>query len=274
MLQNALDIKNEALTAEAFGRQSVVFDEIYSPNLIIQYKRERVRSTINKYLTNPGKILELNAGTGEDAVYFARLGHTVHATDIADGMLEILQKKVNEHGLQQKITTEKCSYTSLQNLKNSGPYDLIFSNFAGLNCTAELDKVLLSFSPLLKKNGKVVLVIMPPFSIWETFLALQGQFKTAFRRFNSKNGRKAKVEGTYFYCWYYKPLFIEKTLKEEFNMLETEALCSIVPPSFFEGFPKKHPKLYKTLCRLENRFKSAWPWKNIGDYYIITLQKK
>ena len=33
-----------------------------------------------------GSILELNAGTGTDAVWFAERGYRVHATDIAEGM--------------------------------------------------------------------------------------------------------------------------------------------------------------------------------------------
>ncbi|MGZ5245099.1 MAG: methyltransferase domain-containing protein [Bacteroidia bacterium] len=273
-MKSTVEIQNKSLAAEAFSRQSVVFDDIYSTNLIIQYKRERVRNTVNKHLHVNDKILELNAGTGEDAIYFGQKGYKVHATDIADGMLSTLGDKIIYNKLQDVISSEKCSYTELHSLQNKGPYDLIFSNFAGLNCTDKLNDVLLSFSPLLNKNGKVVLVVMPSFSLWETILAFQGQFKTAFRRFNSKKGRLAHIEGTFFRCWYYNPSYIADTLKDDFEVFEVEGLCSIVPPSFFEGFPKKHPRLYKFLCKAENLFKARWPWKYIGDYFIITLYKK
>ena len=65
-----------------------------------------------------------------------------------------LQRKFVKKNLKQKSLNELCSFTELQNLNDKGPYDLIFSNFAGLNCTGELDKVLHSFSPLLKPNGR------------------------------------------------------------------------------------------------------------------------
>ena len=55
---------NEQIADKAFSRQSVVFDKTYAPNEIIQYKRERVRNLINKYLPASSSILELNAGTG------------------------------------------------------------------------------------------------------------------------------------------------------------------------------------------------------------------
>jgi hypothetical protein len=120
----------------------------------------------------------------------------------------------------------------------------------------------------------ITLVIMPSFSIWELFLAFQGQFKTAFRRFNSKNGVKAHVEGVYFTCWYYNPSYVINALKEDFELLDVEGLCSIVPPSFFEHFSEKRPLLFSFLKKWENRLKNRWPWKYIGDYYIISFRKK
>ena len=56
-------------------------------------------------------------------------------------MLEALRKKVEVQGLTGRVTQELCSFTRLDELSEKGPYDLIFSNFAGLNCTDELDKV-------------------------------------------------------------------------------------------------------------------------------------
>jgi hypothetical protein len=185
-----------------------------------------------------------------------------------------LKEKVSQEGLSKLVTTEICSFTQLDNLVNKGPYDLIFSNFAGLNCTGELDKVLQSFSALLKPGGFVTMAIMPRFCLWEVMLALRGNFKNAFRRFRNKNGVAANVEGVSFLCWYYKPSYIEKILKNDFYLLGVEGLCSIVPPSYFENFPKKHPRLYNNLTRLENRFKSNWLWRYIGDYFIISLRKK
>jgi hypothetical protein len=136
-----------------------------------------------------------------------------------------------------------------------------------------LDKVLQSFNTLLKPGGIATLVIMPRFCLWETLLALRGNFKNAFRRFKNKNGVAANVEGVSFLCWYYKPSYIANILKDDFDLLGIEGLCSIVPPSYFENFPKKHPGLFKKLTALENKFKSAWPWKYIGDYFIISFKK-
>jgi ubiquinone/menaquinone biosynthesis C-methylase UbiE len=271
---SSTDVINEMKSASAFNKQSAVFDKIYSGNTIIQYKRRRVREHVQQFLEPYSNILELNAGTGEDAIYFAEQGHRVHATDISTGMQSRLAEKVKQHQLENKITHEMCSFTDLDSLNRQGPYDLIYSNFAGLNCTDELEKVLQSFKPLLNDNGIVTLVLLPKFCLWETALAFRGKFKTAFRRFFRANGRKAHIEGEYFLCWYYNPSFVQQILRSDFEALSVEGLCTLVPPSYIENFAEKHPKTFHTLVSLEDKWKTKWPWRAIGDYYIISLRKK
>ena len=268
------DMIYEQQAAAAFNKQSSFFDQIYSANTIVQYKRKRVRDHIERFIDPHSKILELNAGTGEDAVYFAQHGHYVHAMDISEGMLEILSQKILSASLTDKVSCELCSFTQLNKLRNKGPFDLIFSNFAGLNCTNELGKVLASFSTLLNPGGIITLVLLPKFCLWESLLFVKGKFKTAFRRFFSSAGRKAHIEGKYFRCWYYNPSFIKRLLKKEFDAVSLEGLCTLVPPSYIENFAEKYPKTFDSLREKEEKWKAKWPWRSVGDYYIISFRKK
>ncbi|MDP4148574.1 MAG: class I SAM-dependent methyltransferase [Bacteroidota bacterium] len=265
--------RNEQDAASAFSRQAPLFDQYDAGNTIIQYKRRRVRDCVMQCLAPGSTILELNAGTGQDSIWLAGKGHKVHATDIAPGMLAELEKKVNALGLAAQVTWEPCSFTQLAGLRSKGPYDLIFSNFAGLNCTGKLDEVLNSFSGLLKPGGHVLLVVLPSFCLWESLLLFRGKFRTAFRRLFAKKGARSRVEGVYFKCWYYPPSYITRVLARSFTLKGLEGLCSIVPPSYIEQFAERHPKLYHWLVKKEDRWKSSRPWRSIGDYYIITLQK-
>lgn len=270
----AITDMNEQLAAKAFSEQSVKFDNIYAGNTIVQYKRERVRNHVLQYLKNNSSILELNSGTGEDAVFFAACGHRVHATDISIGMQKILKQKVLNKNVGHLVSAECCSFTRLNQLENKGPYDLIFSNFGGLNCTNELDKVIAHFDNLLNPGGVISLVIISKFSLWESLLFFKGKWKTATRRFFSKNGRTAHVEGEYFNCWYYHPNFIIKRLKTDFDILNVEGLCTIVPPSYLENFEQKYPTVYRFLKQKEDILKGKWPWKYMGDYFILSMKKK
>lgn len=273
-MKNASANISEQAAASAFSKQAPVFDALYSPDVIIQYKRQRVRQHMLQFLPPNASILELNAGTGEDALYFAGLGHPIHATDISEGMQQVLRQKISRSPHVENISYELCSFTELENLQRQGPYDHIFSNFAGLNCTDRLEKVLDSFSYLLKPGGFATLVILPRFCLWEFLLLFKGKFKTAFRRFSRRKGSKAHIEGEYFRCWYYNPSFVRKHLEDSFRVVGLEGLCTMVPPSYMEGFAGKHPRLYRFLEKKENKWKDTWPWKVIGDYYIITLQKR
>lgn len=270
----SVNVDNEQQGAKAFSLQSKIFDALYRDNSIIQYKRERVRAVVQEFIPKNSTVLELNSGTGEDATWFAQNGHTVHATDIAAGMQDILRSKVNALNLQDKISTELISFTDLKKLKERKTYDLIFSNFAGLNCTGELDTVLHSLTPLLKTKGIAILVLLPSFCLWEFLLLFKGKFKTAFRRFFSSSGVKAHIEGIYFRCWYYNPSYIIRHVKNEFNVLAVEGLCTLVPPSYMEGFAEKYPGTFSFLKAKENKWKRNRPWRNTGDYYIIVLEKK
>jgi hypothetical protein len=198
----------------------------------------------------------------------------VHATDISEGMLQKLWLKKQSAKEGGKITSELCSFTGLGSLKNKGPFDVVFSNFGGLNCTPEIGKVMQSFEELVNPGGTVTLVLISKFCLWETMLLFKGKFRTAFRRFFSGSGRKAKVEGKRFTCWYYGLSDIRKHLPASFEIVGVEGLCTIVPPSYIAQFAEKKPRLFEWLKGKEDDLKSSWPWKFVGDYFIVTMQKR
>lgn len=264
---------DERTAALAFDRQSPLFDDLYTTDPIVQYKRQRVRAHVMSRLAPGSRILELNAGTGDDAVYFAQQGHQVYATDISTGMQKVLGEKVKRHALQHLVSQELCSYTSLNRLSHKGPYDLIFSNFAGLNCTDKLAKVLEDLPGLLNPGGMITLVFLPKFCLWEFLLLFKGRFKTATRRLLSKRGASAHIEGVIFKCWYYRPSFVIRHLRKSCVLIQAEGLCTLVPPSYLERFAENHPLIYRFLQKSENRLKGKWPWKYLGDYVILTFKK-
>jgi ubiquinone/menaquinone biosynthesis C-methylase UbiE len=265
---------NELKVTEAFTKQSEVFDSLYADDAIIRYKRQRVREHILQYAIGNDLMLELNCGTGEDAIFFAGKGYKVFATDISPGMLDKLKMKVAQAGSENRISIEQCSFTELQTLQGNQTFDYIYSNFGGLNCTAELKKVLHSFDMLLKPGGVFTLVVISKFCLWETLLFFRGKFKTAFRRFSAHKGRAARVEGSFFKCWYYSPSFIKRELQDDYEFLSLEGLCTIVPPSYIENFDMKHPRLFYFLKKQEDKLKKKWPWNRMGDYFIISFRRK
>src|SRR6478609_9584781 len=97
----------------AFTKQSPHYDEDDERNAILVWMRKMVRNHVSDYLKEGDRILELNAGSGIDAVYFSRNGNVVHATDLSDGMTKEIETKIKKFGLEQKLSCQQCSYTEL-----------------------------------------------------------------------------------------------------------------------------------------------------------------
>ncbi len=256
---------------EAFSAQSAGFDKQYRSSAVVTYKRGRIRGLLEKHLEPQSYILELNAGTGEDAIYLAQRGHKVLATDASEGMIGQLRQKVKAENLEDKIEVLQLSFLQLEEL-DLKQFDAIYSNFGGLNCTDRLDKVLAPIDKNCKPDTLVCLTIMPPNSCYEWLWAFRGKFNQAFRRWK-KGGTPSHIEGVHFLSWYYRPSYIRKKLKS-FRQVALEGLCMVAPPEPFAKYFLKRKKLLKSLQTLE-RLVKTWPiFRVLGDYYIILLRKR
>lgn len=259
--------------SEAFSRQSNSFDAYEEQNEILKWMRKQIRAHV-MHFANPGnKMLELNAGTGLDAVYFAQQGLKVHATDNAAGMVAALEKKVINFKLEDNITFEKCSYTELNKIQYSSTikFDYVFSNFGGLNCMPDLEEVTKHLPALLNPGAYVTFVLMPEVCPWEMLLALKGNFKTAFRRFK-KNGDLAHLEGVYFNTYYFKPSTAISAFNKDFKKIKLEGLASVSPPPYLENFPVKMPFIYKKLTKTDSALATTFPFNSWCDHFILTMQ--
>lgn len=255
--------------ADAFSRQSPIFDTIDAANPLIGWVRERVREQALRSMKPGDTLLELNAGTGIDSAFFAEQGLKVLATDVSSGMIQ--QQTLKLRHATATWSAVECSFLDLDRLGDQR-FQHVFSNFGGLNCTDRLDLVLQGIDKRLLPNGTCTLVIMPRFSPWEVLAALKGNFNLAFRRFRKRT--PAQLEGLSFPCYYYAPGYVKHHLGEGYDVIAQRALSLLVPPPHMEGFPTRWPTLFKALCLLENRIVSLPLLRNWGDHFVITLRKR
>jgi ubiquinone/menaquinone biosynthesis C-methylase UbiE len=265
---------NVKAVSDAFTKQSQVFDSLEEQNKILQWMRGEIHNQCLEYFKPGDKILELNCGTGIDAVFFAEHGMHVHATDLSEGMLDQLKRKVSLNKLSEKISIQQCSFADLTpviNLAGEKKFDHIFSDFGGLNCVQDIETVIWQFKKLLNPGSTVTLVIMPPVCPWEMLFSFKGNFKTAFRRLK-KNGADANVEGIHFTTYYYSPSRIIKAFGKDYSKVSMKGLSCFAPPPYLEKFPEKYPSLFKFLTRLDKKFGSYFPFNRWGDHFILTMK--
>ncbi len=257
---------------KAFSKQSHHYDKDDEENIILQWMRKVVRGHVLNYLKKGDRILELNAGTGLDALYFSSRGHTVHATDLAEGMVSAINEKISKANAVQKLSCEQCSYTELNKIKQP-PFNYVFSNFGGLNCIPDLMEVIKHLPLLLAPGAYVTFVVMPPVCPWEMSFMLRGNFKGAFRRFN-KGGVKAHLEGEYFQTYYFTPSEVVKAFGKDFKKISLQGLASISPPPHNIKFQQKFPRAYSKLTKVDEKLSFVYPFNSWADHFILTMQYK
>ena len=255
--------------AEAFSRTAEKYDALSRDHPHLTRMRRKVYTHLMRHLSQGAHILELNAGTGIDAVELAQRGYSVHATDIAPGMLHRLREKIDRLGLHDRVTLEQRSFLSLENVQGA-PFDAIFSNLGGLNCIPDLRSVVRQLPSLLHPGGVVTCVLMPHVCLWEMAEVFRGNMPLAFRRF-ARGSVRARLEGLTFDVYYYSPRQAIQCFGQDFELLGLEGLSVLTPPGQSKNFAKTYPRLYRALCWLDDRLSAYWPWCGWGDFYILTM---
>lgn len=264
-------VKNQdEIISEAFSNTAEKYDAFAEDHPHLTRMRNKVYAHVERIIPAGSRILELNAGTGIDATALAQHGYTIHATDIAPGMLERLHEKVVKKNLSKLLTFQQCSFNELDKIQGA-PFDAIFSNLGGLNCIPDLSPVIQQLPNVLRPNGLITWVLMPPVCLWELAEIFRGHPRLAFRRL-LRNGTRAHLEGLYFNVYYFTPQKVLQWFGDEYDCLTIEGLSVFTPTAESKNFAKRYARLYRALSWLDDRVAFRSPWRGWGDFFIVTMR--
>ena len=162
-----------------FDAAALQYDKTFTNSIIGKLQRKYVYYHVSKLLikSNFRHVLEINCGTGEDAIWLAQQNYKVFATDISEQMIAVARTK----SIAENPKFEVLNIEHLKTIIVEQPFDFIFSNFGGINCLQEAALKLLfeNAHKILSEKGKIALVIMPKNTIWEQlyFFLKQNIFK-------------------------------------------------------------------------------------------------
>jgi len=261
-----------------FDKIALAYDELFTNSAIGKLQRNIIWKYLDESLPTNKKIniLELNCGTGEDAVYFAKKGFSVVATDISDDMLKLTKEKISKYGLEKNCSTRKLDLENSDEFNFKQKFDLVFSNFGGLNCVDKksLKNLSLFISSILNDKGRIIFVLMPKFCLWESFyFLLKLKFSSVFRRASTKS-LNVQINGGIVQTFYYSPKDIVNMFGNKFKFRNIKPVGFFIPPSFLNKFFLKKKKALRMLNSFENPASNISFLAKFSDHFLIDMELK
>ena len=247
------------------------YDENFTRTLIGSTRRLAVWHELDRVFQPGQRVLELNCGTGIDAVHLADRGITVLACDISPRMVEIARSFANTVGSAQRTDFRVLPTERIDALWNEGPFDGAFSNFAGLNCVEDLPAVVRKLARLLHPGAPVVVNMMGRFVPWEIMWYLaHGDAKRAVRRLRGGNSlsrgaltiRQPSVRE------------ITRMFALGFHLKMWRGIGIGVGPSYMEAWAQRFPHLTKRLAQVDNWIGGVSPFRNMADCVLLEFERQ
>lgn len=223
-------------------------------------------------------VLELNCGTGEDAVWLASQNQKILATDLSKEMIKIARQKALMQKLENRIRFKVMTIQDIGRNLDDEKFDLVFSNFGGFNCLDNQQFAIWlkeELPRLLKPGGRFVTVLMSKFCAWEMlYFICRFQFRKAFRRLSNGPVEGKLSPDASINTWYHSPLWIKKNLPASFFISAVRPVGFFIPPSYLNRFFYTRKNVLAKLQKLENRIGKYGIAAFFSDHYLIEIQKK
>lgn len=259
--------------ALAFEAIATGFDQRFGAWRSVAAQRRAVRSALLQAFPQGGRILELGGGTGEDAVFLAQHGFDVLLTDPSPAMVSVAKTKLQPLGAQAAVAAaEEMETFAEDSLATDGRlFDGGFSNFAPLNCVADLAPLARALARLLKPGASALLVVFGTFCPGEMVTELlRGRPHLALRRCG-RGEIPARLGGRAFHVVYHRRAALVRTFSPWFTLDERLGIGVTVPPSAAEPWISQHPTLLAAMESLDLLL--ARPLAGLGDHILYRFRR-
>jgi SAM-dependent methyltransferase len=293
---------NDAELAITTVRSEHPFDAIageYDAHFTQRRLGRWLRAAVHRHLTDlarPGdRVLELGCGTGEDALWLARCGAHVVATDASAAMLAEAHCKAVASGVADLITFAQFDLSEIgpadwegvetrawlparQQAEGHPCYDAVLANFGVLNCLSNRRPLAAVLAQWVRPGGRVALVMMSPICPWEmAWYTMHGQICPAFRRFRS--GVEARLgprgfPGATMPVWYPSPRRLRAEFAPAFQLVHAAGIGVLLPPSYLSHLVDRWPRFFARLSVWERHLAGQFPWTWLADHYLMIFERR
>jgi ubiquinone/menaquinone biosynthesis C-methylase UbiE len=256
----------------AFDRLAEEYDSIFTFSAIGKSQRRVVWDRMLAVFPAGGHILELNCGTGVDALFMMNAGMNVTGCDASPRMIDIARQRTASAEAQAKAEFFALPTEDLHKLPETRLFDGLLSNFAGLNCVSDLKTFARQAARRLKPGAPLLLCFLTRFCFWESAYYLShGNPRKALRR--CRGTSLARIEDFSFDVYYRTLSELRRIFAPEFRLVRTEGVGITVPPSYLEAWTAAHPGLLRRMDAIDDIVRT-WPGLRVaGDHMLLHLEK-
>jgi len=257
-----------------FDAVAETYDEVFTDSLIGRAQRDSVWRELDRCFCNGQRILELNCGTGVDAIHLAEGGVETLACDAAPRMIEVACRRLKVAKVVAGVRFRVLATEDIGRLQAEGVFDGAFSNFAGLNCVENLRSVARDLASLVRPGGRFVACMAGRFVAWEVIWYLaHGNSGKAFRRFHRKGVTARLAEGATLRVHYPSIRDMAQTFAPEFKLRWWKGVGVSVPPSYLGSIAQGHPTLWNMLAKADRWLGHCPLLRATADHVVLTFER-
>jgi ubiquinone/menaquinone biosynthesis C-methylase UbiE len=255
-----------------FDNLAESYDELFTRSSIGRAQRGIVWRALESAFHNGNCILELNCGTGEDALFLSRRGVSVVACDASARMIDVAQRRKSSQAPQSAIQFRILRTEDLSQLQSTPPFDGVLSNFSGLNCVADLRPVASDLATLTKPGAPVLICLSSRFCLWEiVWFAFHANPRKALRRL--RGGSIARVAEQSVQVWYPTIRSVRRSFAPWFRLRSHRAVGLAVPPSYVRSRTITHPKVISQLEKIDRALGRLPLLRAAGDHVFLHFER-
>jgi len=263
------------ITPEApFDVVSRTYDSTFSASEIGRAQRRSVWEAMDRTFQKGQRILEINCGTGIDALHLAGRGVEVVACDSASGMIAVAQQRVDASSNRSLVDVRCLATEQIAMLEQDGPYDGVLSNFSGLNCVPDLKSVARDMACLVKPGGKVIVCLFGRFCLWEAVWYLaHANVRKAFRRLRRKGVEATLNPGSTVMVHYVSVGTLKRIFSPYFHLENWKGIGVVVPPSYLESLAIRFPRLFRFAVNIDPQLGACPGFRALADHVVLTFER-
>lgn len=260
---------------EAFDSASEEYDFTISHNFINTWIRKRSINELLRLARPDDVLLEIGCGTGAEAIQISKRVRQIIATDISQGMLNLLRQKISAKKIETIVTVQARAATisSTGPQLNGGKVRIAYSFNGALNLEPDIERFPLELSKVVEREGYFVCSVRNTLCLSETIAhaAVLQLDKIAPRR---KQPTMVSVGGIDIPAFYYSTQFMTRLFEPYFKVKKVIGLPAFLPPAYLNDYCIRFQPVTSLLEKMETVLADRFPFNRLSDQTLFVFQRK